>query len=397
MTEFVTPPFLENSSVEEIFESMVEIIPSDIDVSQGSHTWNFLRPTALVGAYLCQYVLPQVIQLIFPEWSYGEFLDAHAKTRGMARKAATAAAGYITISGTQGTEIPVGSIFSTASLNNDDPSITYETTEAATIPVLGSVSVHIKCTEAGAVGNTGANTVVFMGSRIVGVTGATNPDPITGGTDEEDDASLIARIMEYDATQGESYVGNVADYRRWAMSVPGVGNVTIIPANDDTGLVTIIVIDSNGDPATEDLCTAVYNYIMSPDDPLQRLAPINAYLSVEAPTLMEIGIKATVELTEGASIDGVKDAFLEQLINYLPEATTEEEIKITRIGACLSATEGVNDYADLEIGVVSGGSIEYGDSNIAVLNTQLPTVSLEDLALTAGEVTPAAAGEVTSE
>lgn len=388
MADFVTPPFLENTSVEEIFEKMVEIIPSDIDVSQGSHTWNFLRPTALVGAYMCQYVLPQVIQLIFPEWSYGEFLDAHATTRGMERKAATAATGEVTITGAEGTVIPAGSIFSTASLNNNDPSIDYATTEEAEIPEAGSVTVSVECTQTGTIGNTGEETVVLAGSRITGVTGVTNEEPITGGTDEESDASLILRIMEYDATQGESYVGNVADYRRWAMSVSGVGNVTIIPANDDTGLVTIIVVDANGDPATEALCTAVYNYIMSPDDPLQRLAPINAYLAVNPPTTLEIGIKATVELAEGASIEGVQNAFLEQLAKYLPEATTEEEIKITRIGACLTATEGVNDYADLQIGVISGGTVEYGDSNIAVANTELPVVSLEDLDLTAGEVTP---------
>lgn len=385
--EFTTPPFLENTSVDDLFEAMTEIIPNDIDISQGSHTWNFLRPTALMGAYMCQYVLPQVIQLIYPSWSYGEFLDAHASTRGMSRKAAAAASGTITITGSVGTSIPRGSVFSTVSLNSEDTSIDYATTAAAKIGQTGSVKVPVRCTQTGTIGNTTENTVVIAASRITGIKAVTNEAPITGGTDEEDDASLIARIVEYDRTQGESFTGNVADYKRWAKSVSGVGSATVIPAQNDSGLVTIIVVDANGDPATTELCTAVYNYIMSPDDEDKRLAPINAFLNVQAPTTLAIGIKATVELEEGARLAAVKNAFLLQVQSYLQqEATEEKEVKITRIGAILLDTEGVNDYSGLQIGVKSGSTVNYGVSNITISNTQLPSLAQGDLALTTGQV-----------
>lgn len=386
MADFTIPDFLQNMTAAEIIDGMIASLPDDIDASEGSHTWNFLMPTALVAAYLGEYVLPQVVQLIFPEWSYGEYLDAHAQARGLTRKAATAATGEITITGAVGTVIPQGSVFSTASANNDDPSIDYETQTQVTIPAEGTVTVAVQCTQTGTIGNTGIGTVILLSSRITGVTSVTNESAITGGTDEEDDASLIERIEEYDTTQGESFTGNIADYKRWAMSVDGVGDATVVPANDDTGLVTIVLTDANGDPATEELCTAVYNYIMSPDDPGSRLAPINAYLQVEAPDTTAIGVKATVELTDGATIESVQAAFLAQLTQYLPTALDDEEIKITRVAALLSATEGVNDFADLQIGTKSGGIITYGTTNIALTADVLPTIALADIVLTSGTV-----------
>lgn len=386
MAEFKIPSFLQNYTTDDVYASMRAMLPDDIDSSEGSHTWNLLMPTAMVAAQLCEYVLPQVIQLIFPEWSYGEYLDAHAQTRGMSRKEATPATGEITITGAENTVIPVGSMFSTASLNGGDPSISYETTEAATIPSTGSVTVSIEASEAGSQGNTGANTIIFVSSSVVGITGVTNADPVTGGTDEETDEALIARIVEYDQTQGDSYVGNVSDYKRWAMSLAGVGNATIIPPTDATGMITIVLTDTNGDPASQTLCTEVYDYIMSPDNPESRLAPINADIDVVSPTPVDIYVKAAVEMAGEAVLTDITASFLTQLKAYMSEAMDDHEIKITKISALLSAIDGVNDFTDLQIGKSSSGTITYGTTNIAITATELPTVSEEDITLTEGTV-----------
>ena len=386
MAEFTTPAFLENHGAYDIFAAMKEILPSDIDLSEGNHAWNFTMPTAMVAAYLCEYIFPEVIKLNFPEWSYDEFLDGHAKARSMTRKAATAASGEITISGPQDLVIPKGSLFATASVN-DEPSVDYETLEEAVIPESGSVIVPIQCTQTGTVGNTTAQTIVLVGSKITGITAVTNEEPVTGGVEEETDESLIERILEYDRTQGESFTGCVADYKRWAMSVSGVGDAIIVSAQDDTGLVRIVLTDANGAPATQKLCESVYNYIMRPDDPGTRLAPVNAFLSVEPPATIHIGIKATIELEEDSAIEAVQDAFLKRIALYLPTALEEGEVKRTRVAAELSATEGVNDFSNLEIGIKQeDGSIVYGTSNIPITTIQLPTVEKDDLVLTTGNV-----------
>lgn len=383
MTEFITPAFLENHSTDEVHAKMMEILPEDLDVSQGSHTWNKTRPTALVIAELCEFILPEVIKLIFPEWSYGEFLDGHAQVRGMTRRAATAATGTLTITGTPETVIPAGSLFSTASVN-DEPSVDYQTLEEIVIPAEGVIEVEIECTQIGIIGNTTVNTIVFVGNNISGVTSVTNSDEVAGGTEEETDESLIERIVEYDRTQGDSFVGNISDYKRWALSVNGVGSAVVIPAEDTSGLVTIIVTDSNGSPATEQLCEEVYNYIMRPDDPGVRKAPVNAYLSVEAPETIDIAVIATVELEDGYTIESVIEAFQTGLTAYLPEALEDNEVKYTRVHAVLSATAGVNDFSGLQIGVKSAGT--YSTSNIPITITQLPTVAADDLLLTEGTV-----------
>lgn len=386
MAEFTIPNFLNNYTADDVYEEMQAILPPDIDSSEGSHVWNLTRPTALVIAELCEFVLPQVIQLIFPEWSYGEYLDAHAKSRGMTRKAATAATGEVTITGAENIIIPAGTTVSTASLNNEDPAVAYQTTEEATIPISGTVTVPIVCAQTGTVGNTNPNTIILLGSTVVGITSVTNEEAVSGGTDEESDESLIERIEEYDQTQGDSYIGNISDYKRWAMSVSGVGNAAIIPANDSSGLVTIVLTDATGNPASSQLCTEVYDYIMSPDDPTQRVAPINAYLSVIAPETIAIGAKATVELTEEATMDAVQQSFIENMIQYLPEALADGEIKITKVAAILSGTTGVNDFANLQIGIDTDGTITYGTTNIQIESTQLPTISSDDVTLTEGTV-----------
>jgi len=386
MSEFTIPSFLENNDTDDIYETMRAILPADIDSSEGSHTWNLLMPTAMTVAELYESVLPQVVQLIFPEWSYGEYLDAHAQTRGMTRKEATPAIGEVTVTGAAGTVIPIGTMFSTPSLNSEDPSMSYDTTEAATIPSTGSVTVPVECTEAGAAGNTAENTVIFLSSDVAGITEVTNAAAITGGTDEETDDALIARIMEYDTTQSDSYVGNVSDYHRWAMSVAGVGSASIISPTDDSGIITIVLTDANGDPASQDLCTSVYDYIMSPDDPYARLAPINAAVNVVSPTAVTIAVKATVELEAEAVLADVAAAFLTNMEAYMAEALSDQEVKITRVGAILSETEGVNDFSGLQIGTVSGSTATYGTSNITLANTDLPTVSAAYINLTAGTV-----------
>ena len=388
MAEFITPDFLENHSPDEVFGRMKEILPADIDLSEGGHGWNMNRPTALVAAELCEFILPEVIKLIFPEWSYGSFLDAHAKSIGLTRRAALAATGEVTITGKRGTIIPAGSIFSTAAVNGQ--SVDYRVTRPHIIPITGigsrSLTVEVQCTQTGTIGNTPKDTIVMMPRRIIGITSVTNPEAITGGTEEEDDASLRQRIQEYEQSQGDSFTGSVADYKRWATSVAGVGSATVIPAQDDTGLVTIVLTDANGAAATENLCTSVYNYIMNPTAPEERLAPCNANLRVVPPDTMVISIKATVELESTASLSVVKTRYAALLAAYLPEAMDDGEIKYTRLVAALSATEGVNDFSDLQFGIMDGGAVTYGTSNIAVSSLQLPTIATDNLILTDGVV-----------
>ena len=382
MAEFITPDFLQNHSTDEVHERMLAHLPADIDASEGGHVWNLTRPTALIVAELCEFILPEIIKLIFPEFSYGEALDGHAKLRHLERHDATAAVGEVTITGAHGTEIPSGSLFSTASINGE-PSVVFETTERVKVPDSGTVTAPIRCTEPGTVGNTPTGTIIFNSSGITGVSSVTNAEQTEGGTDQESDESLIARILEYDQNQGANYVGNLSDYKRWATSVEGVGDAKPIPPSDDSGLVTIILTDANGLPASEQLCEAVYDFIMAPNRPDMRLAPVNALLSVVPPATVAIAVKATVELSAAYTIESAKAAFFETLSAYLSDATASGEVKYTKVHGALSASGGVSDFANLQIGI-KGGS--YGTVNITVPSMAIAVASLDDIEFTAGTI-----------
>lgn len=385
MSEYVTPDFLKNRSTEDNHKKITEILPKDIDLSAANHAWNMTRPTAIAMAEICEYILPRVLQQIIPSWSFGTYLDGHAKARNMYRREATAATGEITVTGAGGTVVPAGSLFSTVAVN-DETSVDYVTEMYVKIPIDGGAIIPVRCTQTGVVGNTPANTVVLVSSKLKGITSVTNEEAITGGTEQETDEALIARIEEADRSQGDSYTGCVADYKRWATSVAGVGEATVIPAQDNSGLVRIVLTDSNGAPATTNLCDSVYNYIMKPDEPDKRLAPVGASVAVSPPDTITISVKATVELAYGATIESVKSDYMEKLAAYLPMAFGDGEVKYTRVAAALASVEGANDYANLQIGIKNGGTVTYGTANISVSASQLPTISEDDLVLTAGTV-----------
>lgn len=367
--------FLQNYDEDTIHEEIFALIPDIYDKSEGQHYWNFTRPTAYVVSQLRGFDLPEAIKLIWPKFSNGEYLDYHAELRSMARKAAQYATGEITITGTAGTVIPAGYTVSTEA-KNDVASQDYVTVAECVIGEDGTVTVAAMASNAGTEGNTAAQTIVVNSSSFEDVTGIINTAPFTGGVDEEDDDSLYARIREYDQTQGDSNIGNPSDYKRWAESVPGTGTAKVIRSKDTSGLVTIVLTDGNGEPASESLCETVYNHIMSPDDEDSRLAPCGAYLTVIPPTTTIVTIRANVELTSG-TIESVTADFVTRLKEYIPEAIENHEILYQKIGSILGSTEGVYDYSELYV--------NDGMANILLATTVFPVIESSNISLSLTE------------
>jgi len=267
--------------------------------------------------------------------------------------------------------IESGSIFTTEGINGEDAK-EYETLEEAQIPESGSVEVPIQCVEAGTIGNSAVNTIVLQQSTKEGITGVTNHVPISGGYGEEDDDSLRERIMEYDQSQGISFVGNISDYKRWAESVDGVGAVHVIEAKDSSGVVKIVVTDASGNPAEQDLCTRVKDYIMGTDDPEKRLAPVNAIVDVKPPQKQNITVEAKVEL-EDITVDELQTKFKVSIQDYLKKVVEEGKIRYTQIGNILGDIPGVYDYSELKL---NGGT-----ANVQVEALSIPFLESADFQL----------------
>lgn len=380
MADFPLPAVLEQETVDNIHEQMLNDIPQDIDKSEGSFLWDPTRTAATRMSYFAQFLLPEGLRTAFPAYSYGTYLDALAKGNSLKRKEALYATGTVTVTGTAGTEIPLGSVFSTASSPGTE-SIDFETTEAATVASGGTVDIPIKCTLAGADGNVSAGTIVMKSSELSDdITAVTNAASTTGGTDAEDDDSLRKRIEDVEQSKGVSYVGSKSDYKRWAEEVDGVGEALVIPAQDNTGTVTIILTDANGSPASTELCTAVYNHIMGvSDNQDDRLANINASLVVSAPVLVTVAVSATIELIGDKTLAEIKTAFVAALSEYLIEASNEGVVRRSRVGDVLLSVPGVADY-DL-----SSLMINDGTANITIDNDEVAVTSASSITLTEGD------------
>lgn len=374
MSDFPIPDFIYEMSAANIHERMMKNLPDDIDASEGQFPHDLSYPAALEIAYACEYVLIEALKLAFPPYSSGELLRVHAASNNLSIKEATFAKGTITVTGTAGTLIPLGAVFSTESTATTE-SIDFATLAEAIIPESGTVDIPIQCTEAGTGGNVAVGTIILKSSDLPSaITGVTNTAVTAGGTDEESEEALRERISDVEQTKGLSHVGNVADYKRWAESVDGVGEALIVPASDDSGTVTIILTDANGDPASAELCEAVYNYIMGVEEnQSDRQVNVNASLVVKAPEGVTISISASIYTDGSVSLSDIKSSFLGNVNAYLLSASEKGTVRYSEICKLLLNTSGIYDYENV---LVNGGT-----SNISVSKDELALATASSITL----------------
>lgn len=389
------PEFLQDQSADEIHERMLENLPDDIDTSQGNIPWDFTRPSALEKAEFVEFTLNETIKLIFPQWSYDEWLDYHGEKVNCIRKPANPASGKLSVTGAVGTLIPSGYQFATPA--DLTASVIFETLESHVLEGEpdgnGQVTneVDIRAVEGGLLGNVAADTIKLMVTPMNGISYITNHEVMTGGVEAEEDGDYVIRVLDA-MRNGSSMTGCIADYVRWGKEVAAVGQVIVDPEWNDpalpekfhytdrkgndrcAGAVRLIIIDSNGLPANQQILDAVYLHIAGVNDyDPARLMPVGAHLTVEAPAGVKVDISADVLLGDGEDIAAVTKRFKENLAGYWLEVGQEATddatdhtgyIRWIQIGAVLAKTAGVKDYAGLAVNGSTG--------NIAITQTQYP-------------------------
>lgn len=371
-TEFEIPEFMKNENTETILARMFDILPETISKEENGWVSDLFLPVAIEHARAVEFVLIEAIKNIVPRYSYGSMLLGHAETRKIERRAAVSAKAVLKITGIKDTVIPKDFVFSTVS-SAEKEGITFALDEEYIIPENEEIYANVTCLTSGTIGNVAAETIILMLKPLEGIKSVVNESPAYDGFDEETEESLRQRIIEYDLTQGSSFIGSISDYRRWALEVEGVGRAKVLSAKDDTGTVTIILSDTDGQPVSEELCGDVYNHIMSPDSPYERLAPVNALIDVISVLAMNIDISAEVVLEEEYTIDMVKPVFIENLKNSFSGDIELTEVKYAEIGAVLINTDGVSDYKNL---LVNNGVL-----NIPVKIEYVPVISEDRVTL----------------
>ncbi|MFZ7103382.1 MAG: baseplate J/gp47 family protein [Peptococcaceae bacterium] len=258
------PEFLQEQTEEKIRQRMLEQVPGDLDKTEGGFIFDALSPAAIElaqAAIWAREVLRRGFAGTAASSIAGEKtreLSLRAEEHGLARRPAVAAEGYAVFTGTAGTIIPAGTQMSTASTETR-PAIFYATKEEAAIGDSGSIAAAIEALEPGQQGNAAAHTVRFFVTKIAGINSVDNLEALMGGLDEEDDLSLLARYLQ--KVRSPSAGGNRADYVNWALEVPGVGGVSVIPVRDGAGTVSVAIIDDKKEPAGQELVDKVQDYI----------------------------------------------------------------------------------------------------------------------------------------
>lgn len=365
LVPFEHPSWLDGVSAKGIQKNMMDNLPPDIDTTEAGWIWDLTYPTALEKAEILQYHLIRTLQVMHPMWATGRWLDYHANENGLERKSANKAYGTVTVVGTVGKTIPAGFVFSVPA-SGDAAAIDFETLAETVIPGSGKIDITVQAVVAGKGGNVTNDTITIMREPMKGITSITNAAAITGGAAEESDDSLRQRLDDLLAGKGDSFVGNNADYVRWAKEVSGVGNAHTIPEWNGPNTVKVVVIDTDGLPANDQILQNVYTHIYgtTPKD-LARLAPIGAILTVAAPTPITINYACKLKLDAGMTKETAITSYKTKLSSYYSaDATSEGAIKYVMAAAILAEMDGVDDFV--------GFTMNGGANNISFDEDEYP-------------------------
>ncbi|MCW3478801.1 baseplate J/gp47 family protein [Neisseriaceae bacterium JH1-16] len=299
------------------------------DADTGPDSDFFVRATSVAsvveGLYQHQ---AWIVRQIFPDTADRDFLELHARVRGLSRKQPTTAQGTLLVSGTPGAAVPSGL---TAKLGGSS----YATSSAATLDAAGSAIVNAVATVTGTTSNAPAGSLLELSAAPSGVASQATLVTMTGGVDEESDAELLARLLEL--IRRPPAGGNKYDYRRWAMEVTGVTAAYVYPLRRGLGTVDVVITSAGELPSAATLA-AVQAHI---DD----LRPVTAKsFLVLAPTPKVVDVAVAVQLP-GVTLDAAKAQIGTALAGYFGQLAPGETAIKSRIEALISDLAGVVDRA----------------------------------------------------
>lgn len=365
--DFEDPDFLEDTDTDDIQERMMENLPEDISQMEGDFPYDFTMPTAIELSQLYQEGLVQALMAAFPEYAADEFLDLHGEDAGLTRKPAMQATGTVQVTAETGTVIEAGTVFLVPATDSED-AIEFESTQDVEWDEDGTLDVPVIAVEGGADGNVAAGTISVMEDPIDEVSAVTNSTPTSGGMDEEDDDDFYERIHA-ENMDSNSYIGNDSDLRKWALQVNGIGDCIVDPAWNGPGTVRLILVDSNGQPASAEMVQAVSDLILSPNDRSARLLPTgSAELTCVAATTIQVNYVATGLVLDGTSIAAVSSAFQDAVKAVYASAKEDNVLRYAKLYAALANIDGVTDFATF---LVNNGetNISLGSDGYAVTGT----------------------------
>lgn len=339
--------WLASQNEEKIRERVYDRIPEGLDISVGSYEYDAIEPTNAEFA-VAYFMLRNVILLAFPQYSFGEWLTLSAAAHGVYRKNATHASGKLLIKGIVGTAIPAGTKFSNTISADSALSVKYYTSQRyAVIEDNGQVEIEIVSDEIGSAGNAQVNEINLNLSGIKNLIFIGNPVAITNGADEEDDESLLSRLL--DKVKNPTSGGNKNDYKQWAKEIPGVAEAEVIPLWNGPGTVQVIIIGQGGSPIP-DLVDRVKEYLDPADHEGEGegKAPIGAVVTVITTEIYAIRIDIIgLEFEAGYNLVNTRQNMIEAVKEEVSKVSIGGLVRIHYVEDAVKHVPGVKDFGSI--------------------------------------------------
>jgi len=306
----------------------------------------------------------------------GDDLDNKVGDFGLDRNNATYASGYVTFGRStafnQDFTIPSGTVVQTASTSTV-PGIQFETTELVTLPAnqLNVSSVPIRAVASGATGNTSAGQITVISSPPAGIETVTNPAATAGGTDEESDADLRARVPLYLSSLAR---GTKDALEAAALAVDGVSSVSISENDPTPGWVQVYVADSAG--------TATDEMIEDVQAQMEDYRPVAVMVQVRAPIIQYINVDSWIDVSGGYSDSNVLANVRTAVTTFLSRQKLGEPVYRSKLIEAIVDVDGVdsvNTLAEQKI-------VDEGDGVLTALKSCFVTAVLDDIQTTESNV-----------
>lgn len=298
---------------------------------EGSDTFT----EASVGASLAQDVrsrIDYVENQIHPDTADTEHLERHALLKaGLTRKPPSGASGAFKLTGTAGA-VGAEGLGLTDELGQE-----FKTTEQAVIGQDGYVSVAAEAVSTGLSTRLAAGAVLTLTSPPVGFDGTAEVETAwQGGSDQEGNASLLARLLWYERHPPAG--GNKYDYITWATAVPGVFQAIHYSLRRGLGTADTCILAAGGDrqPGQASI------------DAVQAIVDVNRPSGIKdarvyGPDLNAVGITGQVKLAQGEDLPTVLTRINTALDNRFAELLPGEGLTRAELISIINQVEGVVD------------------------------------------------------
>ncbi|RMC99887.1 baseplate J/gp47 family protein [Aquitalea palustris] len=287
----------------------------------------FIRATSVASAVegLYQHQAWMVRQ-IFPDTADHDYLLLHARLRGLEPKPAVAASGRMLLRGNPGSPIAAG-------IQGKWTDQLYVSREAGLIGADGTATVAASAALAGFAGNAPDDARLELLAPPPGMQSAGQLVEMRGGVEEESDAELLARLL--DLIRRPPAGGNVHDYRRWALEVPGVSAAYVYPLRRGLGTVDIIITSAGGLPSVATLAAAQAH--------IDALRPVTARHSlVAAPAVRLVDVELLLSLS-GLTLEQARLQLTPQLHTRFDQLAPGQLLIRSQLETLASSLPGVVD------------------------------------------------------